>query len=624
MKLKVNYLSFILNQNHSSLRTPLFLYSVLLLSLLLLSCSDPKLENPFDMDVEILPPSNLNISQTSITSCQLTWTDNSTNEQGFRIDRKKDSEAWIVGYINVGANVTELNEQDLEAPSTYSYKVYGFADENVTTTIEGNINMSFPAPTNLTYEKQTITSICLSWQDNCIFEEGYIIEKKAGEDPWQIEYATVSENLQEWTDTSVEINEEIQYRVYAYSGTTQSGSIETGIIDNTFPAPTNLNYEQISINSIQLSWQDNSIGEEGFQIDKKVGTNTWLEEYGIVGENTETWIDTAVEIIQEIQYRIFSYHSNSQSGTIETGIIINITIPAPENLTYNVQNQSGLTADVHLSWDYFTSGIEGFKVKRNGTLLSVVISAGTTEWTDEGVNIQSTYVYQVVAFYQSYYSAFSNEVTVVYGPIYDIQYTTVAGPDGGYPSPLVGDEVTVTGIVTGANFGHDLYFYMSDPCGGAWHGIYVYDYVAGPSLGDHVEVTGTVSEYYGSTQLEYCTVTILSSGNPVPEPISVSTLNLVGPAQAEQYEGCLVELTNVTVTESQVSFGEWYVDDGSGECQIDDGFFYLDEVVPPIVIFLNDVWVNLTGIVDFSYDEYGVNPRTPDDMVHDPSLGIHE
>ncbi len=51
--------------------------------------------------------------------------------------------------------------------------------------------------------------------------------------------------------------------------------------------------------------------------------------------------------------------------------------------------------------------------------------------------------------------------------IYDIQYTDVPGPDGWYPSPLVDDEVTVTGIVTGANFGHgvmevDTYIYDED------------------------------------------------------------------------------------------------------------------------------------------------------------------
>jgi hypothetical protein len=204
--------------------------------------------------------------------------------------------------------------------------------------------------------------------------------------------------------------------------------------------------------------------------------------------------------------------------------------------------------------------------------------------------------------------------------IYDIQYTDVPGPDGWYPSPMVDQDVTVTGIVTGANYNADNKFFMTDPEGGAWHGIYVYDYEAGPALGDEVEVSGTVTEYYGLTELGYCTVTILSSGNPVPEAIVVQTADLVEGATAEQYECCLVEVHDVVVTQEQINFGQWYVTDISGTpCQIDDGFFYLDEVVPPIVITVGMEWARIIGCVDYSYDEYGINPRFSEDLIDEVS-----
>ena len=206
-------------------------------------------------------------------------------------------------------------------------------------------------------------------------------------------------------------------------------------------------------------------------------------------------------------------------------------------------------------------------------------------------------------------------VTLCATTVYDIQYTTEAGPDNYYPSPLEGQTVTVTGVVTGANYNQDNKFYLSDPEGGAWHGIYVYDYTVGPALGDEVEVTGTVSEYYGMTELGYCTINILSSGNDVPDPIQVTTIDLAVPALAEPYEGCLVSVMYVEVIEAQNSYGEWYIDDDSGECQVDDGFFYLDDVVPPIVITVGMTWDKIIGCVDFSYDEYAINPRTPADLI---------
>ena len=208
--------------------------------------------------------------------------------------------------------------------------------------------------------------------------------------------------------------------------------------------------------------------------------------------------------------------------------------------------------------------------------------------------------------------------------IYDIQYTTVPGPDGDYPSPLVGQVVTVTGIVTGSDYyvsGNSNRFFMTDPGGGAWKGIFVFNYDIVVAEGDEVEVTGTVIEYYGMTELSTITdVTILSTGNAVPAPVIVQTANLVTPATAEQNEGCLVEVQNVVVTSAQNTYGEWFVTDTSAvPCQVDDGFFQLSYVTPPIVITLYMEWAIIRGCVDYSYNEYAINPRTPDDLIDELS-----
>ena len=204
--------------------------------------------------------------------------------------------------------------------------------------------------------------------------------------------------------------------------------------------------------------------------------------------------------------------------------------------------------------------------------------------------------------------------------IYDIQYTTVPGPDGWYPSPLVGQIVTVTGIVTGSDYyvsGNSNRFFMTDPGGGAWKGIFVFNYDFIVAEGDEVEVSGTVIEYYGMTELSTITdVTILSTGNAVPAPVIVQTANLVTPATAEQNEGCLVEVQNAVVTSAQNTYGEWFVTDTSAvPCQVDDGFFQLNSVTPPIVITIGMEWIIIRGCVDYSYNEYAINPRTPDDLI---------
>ncbi|MBC8416530.1 MAG: T9SS type A sorting domain-containing protein [Candidatus Cloacimonetes bacterium] len=206
--------------------------------------------------------------------------------------------------------------------------------------------------------------------------------------------------------------------------------------------------------------------------------------------------------------------------------------------------------------------------------------------------------------------------------IYDIQYTEVPGPDNTYPSPYDGQVIITTGIVTAVGFsGYPDNFFISMPEGGAWKGLYIYDAEDTTLVvGDIVEVTGEVSEYWGFTEIAFPTsVTLLSSGNPVPDPVVVTCANLQPEGVGEPYESVLIELHDLTVVEEQISYGQWYVTDGTGISQMDDGFFYLDNVQPPIVITVGDTWAILRGILDYGFDEYGLNPRTPDDMIAEVS-----
>lgn len=92
----------------------------------------------------------------------------------------------------------------------------------------------------------------------------------------------------------------------------------------------------------------------------------------------------------------------------------------------------------------------------------------------------------------------------------------------------------------------------ADATPGASDGIFVF--LGSRSLtlaiGDKVQVTGRPGEYYGLTQLSANqsgdTVTVVSAGNPLPEPVALPD-TLVG-ADREQYEGMLVRPT-----------GEYYV-----------------------------------------------------------------
>ncbi len=193
--------------------------------------------------------------------------------------------------------------------------------------------------------------------------------------------------------------------------------------------------------------------------------------------------------------------------------------------------------------------------------------------------------------------------------IYEIQYTEESGPDNYYPSLYVGETVMTTGIVTAIGYaGNDNNFFITSPEVGIWNSLYLYASDVTPQPGDEITATGEITEYYGFTEMYHPEIVIINSDNPIPDPVIVNTGDLVSPAEAEQYESCLVTVHNVTVVTGPDGNNQWYVDDNSGACQVDDKFFHQQTEV-------DDYFSAITGLLDYNFYEYGLNPRFAQDLV---------
>ncbi|MCX6183973.1 MAG: fibronectin type III domain-containing protein, partial [Flavobacterium sp.] len=56
----------------------------------------------------------------------LNWNDSSTNEMGFKIDRKEGTAAWSVNYATVANDIETYTDAAVTAGSTYTYRVYSY------------------------------------------------------------------------------------------------------------------------------------------------------------------------------------------------------------------------------------------------------------------------------------------------------------------------------------------------------------------------------------------------------------------------------------------------------------------------------------------------------------------
>jgi len=179
--------------------------------------------------------------------------------------------------------------------------------------------------------------------------------------------------------------------------------------------------------------------------------------------------------------------------------------------------------------------------------------------------------------------------------IHDVQYTSDVSGD----SPYLGQVVTISGIVTCA-FAHG--FTVAD-APGPWNSVFVYTYSEGPDIGDEVELSGLVDEYYNLTEIKDITgYTLLSTGNSIA-PSVIATVDMA----QESYEAVLVTFENVTVT-SLGTFGEYTIDDGSGATWCDDRNDYM--YFPAVSDFLD----SMTGVVWYDYGLFKLQPRNTSDF----------
>jgi hypothetical protein len=188
-------------------------------------------------------------------------------------------------------------------------------------------------------------------------------------------------------------------------------------------------------------------------------------------------------------------------------------------------------------------------------------------------------------------------------------------------SGYAGQAKNITGVVTvgrGEFYSNDALFVVQQGFGN-YSGIYVYDptYSVPAERGDEVELAGLVTEYYKLTELRLFTGCYeeVATGVTLPSPLVVSTnsLNTATPG-AERYEGVLVRVENVTVTNDSLGYGEWEVNDGSGPCRVDDdcSYFYTPKT--------GDVLEAVQGVCNYTFDDYKIEPRGDEDIVGPPAI----
>ncbi|MBO7132903.1 MAG: T9SS type A sorting domain-containing protein [Bacteroidales bacterium] len=295
-------------------------------------------------------------------------------------------------------------------------------------------------------------------------------------------------------------------------------------------------------------------------------------------------------------------------GTVPT---ISITNPANGSTIYS----AAVNATVEVF--NFTVGTDGnisFSIDDGEAVSETETSHAFTGLTNGEHTIHAS----LVATDQSIVASAASTFTVnLAGPTFtairDIQYTTEESGD----SPLNNQTVWVKGVVT-SNFTNTPYFpvkgYSIQDANEAWSGVWVFDSINNPNIGDSVKFQATVTEYYGLTELKNVTnYEFFNIG--VASPIDVT----VNESKSEAYEGCYVRVECVRSVGHTMPYGNWKCVNEAG-----DTVSFSHNFANDAYTIEDNKYYRVAGVVEYSYGAYYVNYPSVNDIVANCNLAVDE
>jgi titin len=382
-------------------------------------------------------PTNLVATPISAAEIRLTWQDNATDEQYYRIERSTDGTTFSeIGLT--GANTTTWSNTNLAAETTYFYRVRATAGAGASAysnTASATTGSAPNAPSNLSATALGADSIRITWQDNAADEQYYRVERSADGATFS-QVALLLANTTAWTNYSLTPSTTYLYRVRGSAGSTYSAFSNTASATTSPPpaAPTNLGLTVLGPESIRLNWQDNATTEQFYRVERS-GDGATFAQVALLGANATTWTNTGLLADSTYTYRVRAIAGSVYSGYSNSATATTSAPPAsPTGLTLTVLGPDS----IRVNWVDNAVDEQYHRIERStdGLIFTQValVVANVTTWTNYSLSPSTTYFYRVRASAGSVYSGYSNAA-----------FATTAPPPAA-PSNLAANILSTTSV----------------------------------------------------------------------------------------------------------------------------------------------------------------------------------
>lgn len=381
-------------------------------------------------------PTDLSSSyeEHSPATVSLTWTDNSNNELGFRLERSNDSASTYPVSVSLAADVTSYLDTNVfvVGGTTYWYRVQSFNAYTSSTWSEISQVVYNPpiAPSGLTgdlWSDSASAVVSLSWVDNSTFEHSFSMERSNDSGSSFTQIDTYGANITASSDINVVVagGTTYWYRVAAFNlyGTSSWSNVYTRSVCVVPNDPSDLSGSVSSDSSsaqVYLTWIDNSSNELGFSLERSNDSGSTFTQLDHFGVGVESYTDTSSFAVggTTFWYRISAYNifgTSSWSNVLTQSVFVP---PAtPSDLSGSL-TQNTASAQLSLSWVDNSWNEIGFYMERSNDSgstwdTSSAFAKDTTEAIDTSISFSggTAYWYRIASWNAFATSSWSNVLT---------------------------------------------------------------------------------------------------------------------------------------------------------------------------------------------------------------------
>lgn len=365
-------------------------------------------------------PANLDGEIISGSEIKLTWSDNSNNETGFKLERRQSGSGLDYAPLaTVGVNVLTFRDTTVVAGNAYYYRVRAYNGVGLSDYSQKWVTIGVPsAPTAISAIVGSASRIDITWvADQVNNESGFRIERRISGDSASTftQVGTAGMNATAFSDSSVTAGVRYVYRVLGYnvlgSSAIPNPAVEARETAGVPAAPTGLMLVAATSTRVDLAWEDNADNETQYKIERRVSGGSFAQITTLAANAVAYQDNTATPGITYI-YRVCAANAAGNSAYSGEPRITAGPPLAPTGFTATPVSHS----QINLAWTDASNSETSYSIERRSGASSfavlAVMPSDTTVYQDANLSPATAYIYRVRASNAAGNSAYSSEVSV--------------------------------------------------------------------------------------------------------------------------------------------------------------------------------------------------------------------